>query len=91
MRLIRVYQSDPLAPIHLEMTMTGESTDDDARHAAASKESDGLPAEVLAEDESGQAEENPEQLLLFEDDDVVEGAEDMPDFEGDDSEVEDGN
>jgi segregation and condensation protein A len=91
MRLIRVYQSDPLAPIHLEMTMTGESTDDDAGHAAVSKESDGLPAEVLAEDESGQTEENPEQLLLFEDDDVVEGAEDVPDFEGDDSEVEDGN
>lgn len=28
MKLIRVYQSDPLAPIHLEMTMTTESSDD---------------------------------------------------------------
>ncbi len=91
MKLIRVYQSDPLAPIHLEMTMTGESSDDGDVPPGPARGTSGLPAEPFVEDEAGQTDDEPEQLRLFEDDDVVEGADDVPDPEGDDSEGEDGN
>ncbi len=94
MGLIRVYQSDPLAPIHLEMTMTAESSDDIDVSAGSSKGPEGFPAETFVEDEAGQTDDEPEQLLLFEDDDVddvVEGADDAPDPEGEDFEGEDGN
>ena len=94
MKLIRVYQSDPLAPIHLEMTMTTESSEDGDVPPGPSNGTGGLPAEPFVEDETGQTDDEPEQLLLFDDediDDVVEGADDVPDPEGDDSEVEDGN
>lgn len=91
MKLIRVYQSDPLEPIHLEMTMTPESSDDGDVPPVPSKGTNGLPVEPFVEEEPGQTDDEPEQLRLFEDDDVVEGADDMPDPEGDDFEVEDGN
>jgi segregation and condensation protein A len=89
MKLIRVYQSDPLAPIHMEVTMTGEATDDGDGPSIRPTEADGVRTAKRDEDEPGQTDDEPEQLLLFEDDDVVE--EDAPTLEGDDSEVEDGN
>jgi len=109
MKLIRVYQSDPLAPIHLEVTMTAEAQDDGEgpsirpteadgvwgegrrRRPEAPSDQPGVRAAKRDEDEPGQTEDEPEQLLLFDDDDVVEGAEEEPAIEGDDSEVEDGN
>lgn len=91
MKLIRVYQSDPLAPIHLEVTMTGEVQDDGDGPSIRPTEADGVLKAKRDEDEPGQTDEEPEQLLLFEDDDVVEGAEVEPTLVGDDSEVEDGN
>jgi segregation and condensation protein A len=98
MKLIRVYQSDPLAPIHLEVTMTADGNDanDDSNHDGGEfsirpTEADGVRAGKREDDEPGQTDDDPEQLLLFDDDDVIEGAEDEPEHAGDDSEVEDGN
>lgn len=106
MKLIRVYQSDPLAPIHLEVTMSSEGTGDEDGPSIQPTEVDGVrrgkrgeddPGQTLAEpveDAPDEAEDEPEQLRLFDDEDVVEEAEeaeDEPDFEGGDSEGEDGN
>lgn len=90
MKLIRVYQTDPLEPIHLEMTMSKEEGDGPSIHPT---EADGVRAKKRPpEDEPGQTDDDePEQLLLFDDDDVIEGAEDDAELQGDDSEIEDGN
>ncbi len=89
MKLIRVYQSDPLAPIHLEVTMTAGSDDDGEGPSIRPTEADGVRPGKPDDDEPGQTDDEPEQLLLFDDDDVIEGAEDEPENAGDDSEVED--
>lgn len=91
MKLIRVYQTDPLAPIHLETTMAAkEDGDGPSIHPT---EADGVRAKKPPQEEAPRQtdDEDPEQLLLFDDDDVIEGADDDADLEGDDSEVEDGN
>lgn len=88
MKLIRVYQSDPLAPIHLEVTMTGEPKEDDDGPSIRPTAADGVRAGKRQLEEPGQTEDEPEQLLLFDDEDVVE--EDEPTID-DDSEGEDGN
>jgi segregation and condensation protein A len=97
MKLIRVYQSDPLAPIHLEVTMS-EANDEGDGPSIQPTEVDGVrrgkpsedePRQTLADDE--EVEDEPEQLLLFDDEDVVEEAEDGPILEDGDSEGEDGN
>jgi hypothetical protein len=80
-----------LEPIHLEMTVTAESKDDgDVEQGASGR---ALPEEAEPEVTSGQTDGEPEQLRLFEDDEVVdEGAEaEAPSTSSGDSEVEDGN
>lgn len=89
MKLLRIYQSDPLAPIHLEMTMTAESKDDGDHVQGESRTADGLSKEVRPEIDSGQTDGEPEQLRLFEDD--VDAGEGPAATSSGDSEVEDGN
>ncbi|MBK9266301.1 MAG: segregation/condensation protein A [Polyangiaceae bacterium] len=91
MKLLRVYQSDPLAPIHLEMTMSSEPKDDGDDAQGASGRADGLSEEAEPDVELGQTDGEPEQLRLFEDDDVEHGAEEAAAPVSGDSEVEDGN
>jgi segregation and condensation protein A len=93
MKLIRVYQSDPLAPIHLEVTMTSSSDEEGDGLSIRPTEADGVRPGKHEDDEPGQTDDEPEQLLLFEDDDmdVIEEEEDELEHAGEDSEGEDGN
>mgnify|MGYP000499955394 CR=1 FL=1 len=93
MKLVRVYQSDPLAPIHLEVTMTTGTDEDGDGPSIRPTEADGVRPGKREDDDPGQTDDEPEQLRLFEDEDldVIEEEEDELDHAGEDSEGEDGN